>query len=219
MTNRFIWYGTTKPFDTLTQTFVTTPHGAFNAHHYRYQPDASTFIVETSDATWQAAGLGDLDECETARLCEEVFADALEGARLISNASTWRQFTIVRNETWVCGNKVLIGDALHTAHFSIGSGTRLALEDAIALAAAIKAEPDDLDAALAAYQRQREPVLGKLLDAADASAKWYEAFAQHMELPPYAFAMSYINRSGRIDRDRLKALSPEFVARYEEQAA
>ena len=216
LTNRFIWFGTAKPFDTLTQTFVRTQHGAFNAHHYRYAPDASTFIVETNETTWQDAGLGKMSETENLRYCEEVFADALAGAPLISNNSYWRQFPVIRNKAWSHGNAVLLGDALHTAHFSIGSGTRLALEDAIALAGAIRSQPDDLAAALAAYKAGRAPILGKLVGAADQSAMWYEGFEEHMKLEPYEFAMSYINRTGRVDSDRLKALSPGFVARFEE---
>jgi len=216
LTNRFIWFGTAKPFDTLTQTFVRTQHGAFNAHHYRYAPDASTFIVETNETTWQDAGLGKMSETENLRYCEEVFADALAGAPLISNNSYWRQFPVIRNKAWSHGNAVLLGDALHTAHFSIGSGTRLALEDAIALAGAIRSQPDDLAAALAAYKAGRAPILGKLVGAADQSAMWYEGFEENMKLEPYEFAMSYINRTGRVDSDRLKALSPGFVARFEE---
>ncbi|NNE22406.1 MAG: monooxygenase [Rhizobiales bacterium] len=219
LSNRFIWFGTARPFDTLTQTFVRTRHGAFNAHHYRYAPDASTFIVETNEATWRDAGLGAMSETDSLSYCQEVFADALGGEALISNNSCWRQFPVIRNRAWSHGNAVLLGDALHTAHFSIGSGTRLALEDAIALAGAIKAQPDDLTAALEDYQSGRAPVLDKLLKAADKSALWYENFAEHMKLEPYEFAMSYINRTGRIDPDRLKALSPGFVARYEGTAA
>lgn len=216
LTNRFIWFGTSKPFDTLTQTFVRTGHGVFNAHHYRYAPDASTFIVETGETTWRNAGLAEMSEAESLRYCEDVFADALEGASLISNNSRWRRFPVIRNEIWSHGNTVLLGDALHTAHFSIGSGTRLALEDAIALAGAIKAQPHDLATTFEAYKTARAPVLAKLLGAADQSAMWYENFAEHMKLEPYEFAMSYINRTGRVDHDRLKALSPAFVARYEE---
>jgi 2-polyprenyl-6-methoxyphenol hydroxylase-like FAD-dependent oxidoreductase len=137
LSNRFAWYGTPKPFEYLTQTFVNTEHGAFNAHHYRYGPGMSTFIVETSEATWQRSGLSAMNEAASQRFCEAVFAEALDGAALISNRSVWRRFPQVRNRAFSAGNAVLIGDALHTAHFSIGSGTRLALEDAVALAKAI----------------------------------------------------------------------------------
>ena len=215
LSNRFIWYGTEIPFDTLTQTFKDTPLGPFNAHHYRYTASASTFIVETTEEVWQRAGFEMMDEDECRKTCEAIFADVLQGASLISNESRWRRFPIVRNRQYHSGNAVLLGDALHTAHFSIGSGTRLALEDAIALARNIAAQPSDLVAALAAYQDERSPILDKLLSAADASAAWYQAFDEYMALEPHEFAMSYINRSGRIDPARLKAMSPGFVAAYE----
>lgn len=214
--NRFIWFGTPRAFDALTQTFVETEFGAFNAHHYRYQPDASTFIVETSEQTWRKAGLDEMSDAESIRFCERVFAQSLDGAPLIGNQSHWRRFPVIRNKVWAHDNTVLVGDALHTAHFSIGSGTRLALEDAIALAKAIEAGWGDLDKISAMYSAERAPVLDKLLVAGDASAAWYENFEEHMKLEPYAFAMSYINRSGRVDLSRLKATSPGFVARYED---
>jgi 2-polyprenyl-6-methoxyphenol hydroxylase-like FAD-dependent oxidoreductase len=213
--NRFIWYGAERSFDCLTQTFVDHDAGAFNAHHYRFEADRSTFIVETTDKTWQALGLGEMDEAECRALCETVFAGVLDGARLISNRSTWRQFPVVRNRNWSAGNKVLIGDALHTAHFSIGSGTRLAMEDAIALKQAVCSSPQDVGSALRAFQKERQPILDKLVRAADASASWYQSFEEHMALPLHEFAMSYINRSGRIDPVRLEAMSPAFVAAYQ----
>ncbi len=148
-------------------------------------------------------------------MCERVFAQALDGHPLISNNSIWRQFPIVHNERWSVRRTVLIGDALHTAHFSIGSGTRLAMEDAIALDKALAAHSDDIDAALAAYEAGRRPILEKLVAGANGSAHWYEHFSEHMQLDPTDFAMSYVTRSGRIDLDRLRKLSPGFVARYE----
>ncbi len=215
LSNRFIWYGTRKPFDTLTQTFVRTNHGVFNAHHYRYAPDASTFIVETNAATWERTGFAKMTDENSRRYCEEVFADALDGHALISNNSVWRRFPVVRNKCFAHGNLVLLGDALHTAHFSIGSGTRLALEDAIALCEALRQSDGDVAAAGRLFQSMRKPMLDKLLAAGDASAQWYESFEQTMALKPYEFAMSYINRSGRVDLERLRGLSPEFVRRYE----
>jgi 2-polyprenyl-6-methoxyphenol hydroxylase-like FAD-dependent oxidoreductase len=130
----------------------------------------------------------------------------------------WRNFPVVRNERWSVDNVVLVGDALHTAHFSIGSGTRLAMEDAIALARALREHPRDVRDALAAYEAARRPILEKLVDAANASGGWYERFPEHMRLAPLEFAMSYIQRSGRIDRERLRQLSPRFVAAYEAAA-
>lgn len=214
LSNRFAWFGTGRRFETLTQTFVETDAGSFNAHHYRYAPNLSTFIVEVDGATFARAGFGQMDEEQTRSFCERVFAQALDGNQLISNKSTWRQFPIVHNEHWSVGNCVLVGDALHTAHFSIGSGTRLAMEDAIALDKALT-HSDDIGAALAAYEAARRPILEKLVSGANGSATWYEHFAEHMRLAPVDFAMSYITRSGRIDIDRLRSLSPRFVDQFE----
>jgi 2-polyprenyl-6-methoxyphenol hydroxylase-like FAD-dependent oxidoreductase len=214
LSNRYAWYGTKKLFACLTQTFVETEYGGFNAHHYRYTPEMSTFIVETSDATWRRSGLDRLDEAASRRFCEAAFAETLDGAPLISNRSIWRRFPQVRNRRLATGNAVLIGDALHTAHFSIGSGTRLALEDAVALAKAIAARPGDLRQALADYEAARRPVLEKLLAAADASGRWYEDFEQHMALPPVDFTMSYLCRSGRVAPERIAESSPRFMAEW-----
>jgi 2-polyprenyl-6-methoxyphenol hydroxylase-like FAD-dependent oxidoreductase len=214
LSNRFAWFGTPKRFETLTQTFVESEFGAFNAHHYRYQADKSTFIVETDAMTFERADFANMSEADSRALCERIFADALDGEPLISNSSIWRRFPIVRNAHWWHGKHVLIGDALHTAHFSIGSGTRLAMEDAIGLDKALTAH-DDLSDALASYEAARRPVLEKLVAGADGSAEWYQHFAEHMKLPAAEFAMSYITRSGRVDLERLRKLSPGFVAWYE----
>lgn len=214
-TNKFAWYGTTKRFATLSQTFVETELGTFNAHHYRYQPDMSTFLVECDRATWLRCGFAEKSVEGSAALCERVFADVLGGEPLISNRSVWRNFPWLWNERWSFRNMVLIGDALHTAHFSIGSGTRLAIEDAIALAKALDATPNDVAAALQSYEAARKPIVAKLVAAARASADWYEKFPEHMKLKPMDFAFSYITRSGRIDPARLKAMSPTFMAQYE----
>ena len=212
--NKFAWYGTTKVFDTLSQTFVETELGAFNAHHYRYSKSMSTFLVECDRPTWLRYGFDAKTVEESKAICERVFADALQGHPLISNRSVWRNFPWLWNEHWSFQNIVLIGDALHTAHFSIGSGTRLAMEDAIALVKALEST-SDLAAGLAVYQAQRKPIVQKLVAAARTSAEWYENFATHMRLPLMDFGMSYITRSGRIDRARLRAMSPAFMARYE----
>jgi 2-polyprenyl-6-methoxyphenol hydroxylase-like FAD-dependent oxidoreductase len=213
-TNKFAWYGTTKRFETLSQTFVATDLGAFNAHHYRYSPDMSTFLVECDPATWQAYGFADKTVEQSQAICERVFADTLDGHPLVSNKSVWRNFPWIWNERWSHGNMVLIGDALHSAHFSIGSGTRLAIEDAIALVKALEIETD-IAAALHRYQAERQPIVKKLVTAAHTSADWYETFPEHMKLDLMDFAYSYITRSGRIDDARLRAMSPGFMARYE----
>jgi 2-polyprenyl-6-methoxyphenol hydroxylase-like FAD-dependent oxidoreductase len=212
--NKFAWYGTSKRFETLSQTFVETDLGAFNAHHYRYSPDMSTFLVECDRATWQRYGFADKTVEESRAICETVFADTLDGHPLVSNKSVWRNFPWIWNEHWSFKSMVLVGDALHSAHFSIGSGTRLAIEDAIALVKALEAERE-LPAALARYEVERKPVVNKLVTAARASAAWYEQFPEHMKLGLMDFAYSYITRSGRIDNARLRAMSPLFMARYE----
>lgn len=212
--NKFIWFGTTKPFDTLTQTFVTCEYGTLNAHHYRYAPGRSTFIVECDAQTFARGGFEQLSSEESKTRCERIFAATLEGHPLISNKSVWRDFPWIWNERWSHEKVVLVGDALRTAHFSIGSGTRLALEDAIALVKALDAEPDTR-AALQRYERERRPIVDKIVNASKTSAAWYENFPKHMKLAPLDFAMSYITRSGRIDDARLREMSPRFMARYE----
>jgi 2-polyprenyl-6-methoxyphenol hydroxylase-like FAD-dependent oxidoreductase len=214
LANKFAWFGTTKRFETLTQTFVETEHGTFNAHHYRYQPAMSTFIVECDPATWLRAGFAEAGEEESRRICEETFADALDGRPLISNRSLWRNFPWIWNERWSFRNMVLVGDALRTAHFSIGSGTRLALEDVIALVKALEAEPGEVAAGLARYEAERRPAVEKLVAASKTSAAWYERFPEHMRLSPLELAYSYITRSGRVDDDRLRVMAPRFMARY-----
>lgn len=212
--NRFAWFGTPRPFETLTQTFVRTARGAMNAHHYRYAPDMSTFLIEVDAETFFAHGFDRMDEEATARACEAIFADALQGAPLIGNRSIWRRFPKLWCRTWHAGNKVLVGDAAHTAHFSVGSGTRLAMEDSIALVRAL-ADHDGLGDALAAYQADRQPAARKIVDAATSSAQWYEQFPRKMALKPYDFAYDYITRSGRVDYARLRQMSPAFMTAYE----
>ena len=212
LANKFAWFGTSRVFDTLTQTFVANEHGNFNAHHYRHAAQMSTFVVECDPATWERAGFVAMDEAATLAYCERAFADTLAGHRLVSNKSVWRNFPNLRNARWSAGNTVLLGDAQRTAHFSIGSGTRLAMEDAIALAKALADSRHDLPAALAAFEAARRPIVEKLVAAADASGDWYERFPEHMRLAPREFAWSYMQRSGRIDAEKLRAIAPRFVA-------
>ena len=213
--NKFIWYGTTQTFDTLTQTFVDTAWGPFNAHHYRYAEDCSTFIVECDPETWQRAGFSHMSEVAARQQCQAIFAEILGGHQLLATPSAWGQFPKLWNDTWSVANRVLIGDALHTAHFSIGSGTRLAIEDAIALDRALAGALDDLPRALAGYQAARQPVVRKLVEAANTSALWYEDFGRRMALDPIDFGFDYITRSGRITIERLRKIAPGFAATYE----
>jgi 2-polyprenyl-6-methoxyphenol hydroxylase-like FAD-dependent oxidoreductase len=174
----------------------------------------STFLVECDRRTWLRAGFDAMTEEETRRFCERVFAETLQGSPLVSNRSFWRNFPWVWNDRWTFRNMVLIGDALRTAHFSIGSGTRLALEDALTLVKSLEAESADLPAGLARYEATRRPAVEKLVAASRRSALWYEHFADHMRLAPLELAMSYVTRSERIDEGRLRSMSPKFMARY-----
>jgi 2-polyprenyl-6-methoxyphenol hydroxylase-like FAD-dependent oxidoreductase len=213
--NPFVWFGTAQLFDCLSLTFRDNADGVFCAHHYRYSPTMSTFLVETDTKTFNNAGFAEMSDAETRAYCEAVFAADLDGHPLVSNKSEWRWFPQIWNDRWSTGNIVLLGDALHTAHFSIGSGTRLAMEDAIALFKAIDANQSDLPTALARYEEIRRPALEKLVDAAVASAHWYERMAESMRtLEPYEFARSYMTRTGRISDERLEKIAPKFMERY-----
>ena len=213
--NPFVWFGTTKLFDSLSLTFRENQDGVFCAHHYRYSASMSTFIVETDTDTFEKAGFAQMNEEQSRTYCEAVFAPDLEGHPLESNKSEWRWFPQIWNESWSADNIVLLGDALHTAHFSIGSGTRLAMEDAIALFKAIGERESDVAAALARYEDIRRPALTKIVDAAVASARWYEQMAELMRtLEPYDFARSYMTRTGRVSDERLQKNAPKFMQRY-----
>jgi anthraniloyl-CoA monooxygenase len=215
LSNRYIWYGTRQPFDCLTLTFRESPHGVFVAHHYRHAPDASTFVVECDADTWARVGFADFSEDTTRRYCEEVFAPDLGGHPLLSNRSAWLRFRMVTNMRWHHDRTVLLGDALRTVHFSIGSGTRTALEDAIALAQALATRGgtrDAVAAALADFEAARRPGADRLLEVARQSGLWYEGFREAMRLDPLPFAHSYLTRGGRITPERLRARSPRFAA-------
>jgi 2-polyprenyl-6-methoxyphenol hydroxylase-like FAD-dependent oxidoreductase len=214
LSNRYIWYGTAQPFDCLTLTFRDTPHGFFVAHHYRHAPAASTFVVECDADTWARAGFETMSEEAARRYCEGVFAPDLAGHSLLSNRSAWLRFRMVTNRRWHHDNVVLLGDALRTVHFSIGSGTRTALEDAIALARAL-AEQGSVHAALSAFEAARRPAAERLLEVARQSGLWYESFGAMMRLDPVPFAHSYVTRGGRITPERLRARSPRFAAAYD----
>lgn len=214
--NQFIWYGTTKAFDSLTLTFRPTEWGVFCAHHYRYTGDRSTFLVELQADTWERAGCAALNPEDTMRLCERVFAEDLEGHPILSNHSHWRNFPAIWNTHWSAGNVVLLGDALRTAHFSIGSGTRLAMEDAIALAKALRACEYQVSAALAQFQRLRMPPMKKIWDAANVSLRWYERMDERFATrSPVEFAYDYLTRTGRVDHAEVRRRDPALAAAYE----
>jgi 2-polyprenyl-6-methoxyphenol hydroxylase-like FAD-dependent oxidoreductase len=210
LTNKFAWYGTRLRFECLTLTFREGKHGAFVAHHYRHAPDMSTFVVECDAATWRRARLDGASDEESRAYCERVFAADLGGHPLVSNKSVWRNFPLIRNEEWSAGNAVLVGDALRTGHFSIGSGTRLAFDDAIALAKVFEEKFSSVETALKNFEIARRPVVEKLVAAANRSSYWYESFPEKMKLEPWALAYDYMTRSGRMTDERLKAEAPGF---------
>jgi 2-polyprenyl-6-methoxyphenol hydroxylase-like FAD-dependent oxidoreductase len=215
LTNRFAWYGTRQSFECLSLTFRANSDGSFVAHHYRHSQTMSTFVVECDEATWRRAGLDRMTDDESRTYCERVFAPDLNRNPLLSNKSIWRQFPLLSTYSWHVGNTVLIGDALRTVHFSIGSGTRLAFEDAIALDRAFGEAGEDISGALTAFERERRPVVEKIIAAANASSYWYERLPEKMLLQPWQLAYDYMTRSGRMTDQRLCELSPKFMARVE----
>jgi len=211
--NRFAWFGTPQLYDTHTLTFRTSADGGvFVAHHYRYSPEMSTFLVECDARTWHESGLDAVSDEDRRTYAETVFADDLGGRGLVSNNSIWRRFPVVTNRRWAHDKVVLIGDAARSAHFSIGSGTRLAIEDAIALADAL-AGTADIHAALARYEAERRPVAQKLADAGRNSYLWFEDMRARMALDPVDFVYDYLMRSGRMTPERLRREAPGFAAR------
>jgi anthraniloyl-CoA monooxygenase len=214
LSNKYIWYGTSQIFDALSLIFRSNRDGVFVAHTYRYSEAMSTFIVECDVATWEAAGFAAMSDSESRAYCAEVFRDDLDGHPLFSNKSTWLNFKVVRNRHWSYKNVVLIGDALRTVHFSIGSGTRMALEDAIALYRACTAHKD-VATALHVFEESRRPGVEEFLTLAARSSAWYERFRDKMHLDPLPFAYDYMTRSGRVDDERLRARAPKFMAAYD----
>ncbi len=211
LTNKFAWYGTAQPFECLTLTFRSSGDGAFVAHHYRYAPAMSTFIVECDAATWYRAGLNRASEAESRAYCERLFAPDLRGHPLVSNKSNWRNFPLVQNTHWTAEKAVLIGDALRTGHFSIGSGTRLAFDDAIFLARSFDGAGEDVPGALETFERTRRPIVEKLVAAANQSSYWYERMSDKMRLEPWQIAYDYMRRSGRMTDERLREEAPQFM--------
>jgi anthraniloyl-CoA monooxygenase len=226
---RYIWLGTDKVFDAFKFYVAQTPHGVMQIHGYPYDAGGSTFIVEMTSAVWESAGFGEYadrawapgesDQKSIDRI-RELFADVLEGHEVMANNSRWISFTTVRNESWVNaapgrGAVVILGDAAHTAHFSIGSGTKLAMEDALALAACLH-EEDTLPAALATYETERKAVVLSTQRAAQASLEWFENLGQYVHQEPIQFGFNIMTRSRRVTYDNLRLRDPEFVARCDE---
>jgi len=217
--NRYIWLGTRQLFHGLTLIFRGHTAGLFIAHSYKFNETTSTFIVECNEATWARAGFEKMTDAETCAYLAEVFKNDLGSHPLMSNNFVrWLNFPLVKNRQWHHGNVVLLGDALHTAHFSIGSGTKLAVEDAIALARCF-AESRDVETALADFQAARKPIIDAYQEAAYSSLLLFENAEDEMHLEPIALAYKLMTRSKKIDYEKLKQRDPEFIAAYDEWKA
>jgi len=212
--NRYIWYGTNHLFHGLTLTFRENEAGIFSAHSYKFNQTTSTFIVECDPETWEQAELATMNEADTSAYIEQVFAPDLQGHPLLSNNSKWINFILVKNARWTFQNVVLMGDALHTAHFSIGSGTKLAMEDAIALASCFQRH-GDVRSALLEFESARKPYIEEYQAAALESMLWFENVRHYLQLSPIELAYSLMMRSGRVDHEELKKRDAAFVAAYE----
>jgi anthraniloyl-CoA monooxygenase len=218
--NKFAWMGSTRPFDAFTFFFRETEHGIFIAHCYQYEPGQSTWVMETDPQTFARAGLDKLDEVQSAKFLEGVFAKELAGHRLIVNRSLWRNFPTIRCEKWTHDNIVLIGDAKATAHFSIGSGTKLAMEDAIALYEAFRATGGrDVKRALAHYETERRLEVEKTQHSADVSLVWFEHVRRFWDMDPRRFAFGLMTRSKAITYDNLALRAPEFISEIDRLVA
>ena len=209
--NRYIWYGTNQLFHGLTLTFRENEAGVFAAHSYKFNSSTSTFIVECDPQTWEKAGFAHMSDEQTREYVGKVFAPDLAGHPLLSNNSKWINFLLVKNKNWFFENVVLIGDALHTAHFSIGSGTKLAIEDSIALAESFQQTSD----ALSHFTAQRRPVIQDYQAAAFESMRWFENASNYMHFSPLELAYSLMTRSGRVSYEDLKRRDPDFISQYE----
>ena len=215
--NKFVWLGTSKVFDAFTFAFEQTEHGWIWAHAYRYAPDGSTFIVECSEETWRGFGFDRMDRAESIAACEKLFAQYLDGHSLQSNAShlvgsaAWLNFRRIKCERWSSGNVILLGDAAHTAHFSIGSGTKLALEDAIKLAEVLNRPSLSLEAAMDEYVAERNLEVLKLQNSARNSTEWFETLERYTHFEPLQFAYSLLTRSQRISHENLRLRDREWL--------
>ncbi|MER6286850.1 bifunctional salicylyl-CoA 5-hydroxylase/oxidoreductase [Streptomyces sviceus] len=213
---RYIWLAADFPFDAFRFEIAETEHGVMQLHGYPYAPDASTVIIEMREEVWKAAGFDEVTPQESTESCAKIFAEALRGRPLRSNNSTWSTFRTVVNDHWSHGNTVLLGDAAHTAHFSIGSGTKLAVEDALALAACLGEQPS-LARALAAYEAERKPVVASTQRAARASLEWFENLGRYLDQPPRQFAFNLLTRSRRVTHDNLRLRDPRFTGAVERE--
>lgn len=217
--NYFAWYGVAMPYPAHTLTFKSNDLGVFCGHHYRYAPSMSTFVAEVDAETWHTSGMAAMCDEQRKVLFENIFADTLRGNKLISNKSNWKRWRLIKNDRWSFRNVVLIGDAQRSAHPSIGSGTRLAMEDSIALWQAFCRDGNDIQSAFISYEKGRRPIRDKLNRAAELSIAWYEAMATKMGLSPYEFAFDYMMRTGVMTAERLRTECPKFCADYEKSSS
>lgn len=215
--NFFAWYGVETPYDAHTLTFIQQDDGIYCGHHYRYTPRMSTMVAEVDEDTWLSSGMADMDDDERKTHFERIFRDTLNGKPLISNRSLWQRWRLVKNGKWHHKNIVLIGDAQRSAHPSIGSGTRLAMEDSIVLWRAFKEKGTDIQAAFQQYEAERRPVREKLDSAAEKSIAWYENIASKMSLSPNELALDYMLRTGLMTPERLARDSPKFTAKLAQE--
>ncbi|WP_285409884.1 FAD-dependent monooxygenase [Variovorax sp. efr-133-TYG-130] len=214
--NYMAWYGTTKLFPALSLIFRQNEDGLVISHTYQFSPTHSTFLVEVDPETFRKAGLDKMNEAESLAYCEKAFAQDLDGNALLSNKSNWFRYTIVKNKNWHYKNIVLIGDALRTGHPSVGSGTRLAMQDSIALFDAYKKCGPDVPAMLEEYVKIRQPGSDSLQKAAIKSTEWYEDLSPKLHLDPISFAYDYLTRSGRVDHAEVRKRDPKLAAAYEQ---
>ena len=213
--NKLAWYATTQSIDPLSLIFRETGEGLMIAHAYRYSSTRTTFLVECDPQTWQRAGLDSLSERASVAYCERVFSADLGGHPLLSNKSAWFNYFIVKNRNWHFDNVVLLGDALRTGHPSVGSGTRLAMQDSIALFDACADHGGDIPAVLRAFELRRRPGSDALQDAAIKSAQWYETVSSKLHLDPISFAYDYLRRTGKVTHADLQWRDPDLIAAYE----
>jgi 2-polyprenyl-6-methoxyphenol hydroxylase-like FAD-dependent oxidoreductase len=215
LTSRMAWYGTTQPFATSRLTFRKTQYGYFWSVGYAHSAQHSTFVAECEEKAWHASGLAEMGLDEQVTFAESMFADELKGARILSNQSAWKPLPVVRVKNWNVGHHVLLGDALHSPHPSIGSGTRLSMGDASTLAECVGEFSTDVSAALVAFRERREAAKMKLVIPMERSLEWYETIGSRLDsLSPIELVYDYMSRTGRMSLDRMKMVAPDFYLEY-----
>lgn len=213
--NKLIWYATSRISNGIELIFKETDVGLFIGHTYRYKYNKNTFVIECGSSTWRAAGLDAMSDAQSRSYCENIFSEYLEGCPLISNQSFWFTPKIVKSTSWMNGNITLIGDALKTMHPSIGSGTRVAMQDAMALADACQEHPRNIESALKKFEESRRAKVEKLQEVAIQSIRWYESVSDLLHLSPFEFAYDYMMRTGKLTHEKIREMDPTFIREYE----